>query len=415
MFEPVLMALFGISALLLVVYTYYIVVSMVGYRRFRPAPAANPSKTFAILIPAHNEQAVIGNTLIHLGKLEYPRHLYDIYVIADNCNDRTAELARQGGAHALERRNMDQVGKGYALQWAFEKIRGMKAHDAYVILDADNIVSRNLLYKLNNELHAGHQIAQVYLGTKNPNDSWVTKTIHLTYCFMNRFFQLPRENLGLCVPLGGTGIMITDRILDKYGWTFTSLTEDLELTARLALDGIRVRWVHDARVYDEKPRDFYSAFRQRQRWMIGHADVMTRYAGKLLWKAIRRRNKVAMDAALYLSLPMLMTVWFFLWIAGTVVLWKPFGLMSGYDPVWSLGTPGFAVSILFTFWWILTPLYALKLEGTPVKGYWYTSLVMFGLAWVMLMLFIYGLVKRNEKRWWHTRHSASLDAGIELD
>jgi len=143
--------------------------------------------------------------------------------------------------------------------------------------------------------------------------------------------------------------------------------------------------------------------------------VMTRYAGKLLWRGIRDQNKVALDAALYLSLPLLMTVWFFLWVVGTVVLWAPFGLMSGDVSGWSLGTPGFALSVIFTFWWILTPLYALRLEGTPVRGYWYTSLVMFGLAWVMLMLFIYGLAKKNDKRWWHTRHSASLDVGIELD
>jgi len=414
MLEAVLMALFGMSVLLLAVYTYYIIVSMAGHRRYLPAPAANPSKSFAIVIPAHDEETVIASTLAHLARLDYPRHLYDIYVIADNSSDRTAELARQGGAIVLERSDRDRVGKGYALQWAFDRIRAQRPHDAYVILDADNIVSRNLLSRLNNELHDGHQIAQCYLGTKNPGDSWVTRTIHTSYCFMNRFFQLPRERLGLCVPLGGTGIMITDSVLDRYGWTFTSLTEDLELTARLALDGVRVRWVHDARVYDEKPPDLYSAVKQRQRWMRGHADVMTRYAGKLLWNGLVRRNKVALDAAFYLSLPMLMTIWFILDIAGTIVLMRPFGPVTADMQGWSLGLPGRMVSVAFTLWWLLTPLYALKLEGTPVKGYWYTSLVMYFLAWVMLLLFMYGLVKRNDRRWWHTRHSAPLDAGIEL-
>jgi cellulose synthase/poly-beta-1,6-N-acetylglucosamine synthase-like glycosyltransferase len=408
-------ALLGISALLLAIYSYYILVSMAGYRRFFPALPAAPTKSFAIIIPAHNEETVIGSTVASLMNLAYPRRLFDVFVIADNCTDRTAEAAVMKGAIALERHNHDLVGKGHALQWAFDRIRSHKAHDAYIILDADNITSRNLLSKLNNELHAGHEIMQCYLGTKNPNDSWVTRTIHLTYCFMNRFFQLPRERFGLCVPLGGTGVVLTGKILDTYGWSFTSLTEDLELTARLALDGIRVRWVHDAKVYDEKPVDFHSAFKQRQRWMTGHADVMTRYAGKLLWRGLRDRNKVALDAALYLSLPLLMTVWFFLYIAGTVVALRPFGPMTGDLTGWSLGLPGLAASLLFTLWWIMMPLYALKLEGTPPTRYWYTSLVMFGLAWVMLMLFIYGLAKRNDKRWWHTRHSAPPDAGIQLD
>lgn len=414
MIEIVPLALLGISMLLVLVYSYYIAVSMAGYRRFVPAPDRPPEKKFAIIIPAHNEAAVIGTTVSSLEGLAYPRSLFEVFIIADNCTDGTADLAVAGGATTLERRNAELVGKGHALQWAFQKIRSHKSFDAYVILDADNIVSKNLLSKLNNELLVGHEVMQCYLGTKNPNGSWVTKTIFMTYCFMNRFFQLPRERLGLCVPLGGTGVVISERMLDRYGWSFTSLTEDLEFTARLALDGLRVRWVHDARVYDEKPVDFHSAFKQRQRWMTGHADVMTRYVPRLLWRGVTKRDGVALDAAMYLSLPMLMAVWFILDLAQNLLFLGPFGISAGEQARWSLGMPGFALSIIFTIWWLVLPLYSLRLEGARIRPYWYTSILMYGLAWVMLILFIYGLAKRKDRRWWHTRHSAALDAGIKL-
>ena len=405
----------ALSFLLIIIYTYQVCVALFGLKPPLRAQDLKPTKTFAIIVPAHNEERVIHETVNNLRSLRYPKDKFDVFVIADNCQDKTAALAKSAGAKVLVRHDTTMVGKGHTLRWAIERIRELGRYDGYIIIDADNIAAHNFLLKMNNELIRGAKVIQGYLGSKNPRDTWVTKTIAATYFLMNRFYELPRHRLGLACPLGGTGFCISSEVLDNYGWGFRSLTEDLEFSSQLVLDGVKVTWCHEAVVYDEKPRGFVAAVKQRARWMRGHTDVMVRYSGKLVKKGLTKGDGASLDMALYLCLPFIMTVWFFVFligffIPGLPVTLKDIGILGGS---WALFSA--FQFIFFTSWWLVIPLYAIKLEGEDPRDYWYAPFTIMAFSWVMLFLNIQGLLKYNDKSWGHTKHDATLDPAIRLD
>ena len=139
--------------------SYLLLLTLAAWRapKHTPLPLANKKlHHFLILIPAHNEEKLLPRLLVNLHTLEYPQSHYSVHVIADNCTDKTAELARQHDAIVHERWNTEQKGKGYALQWVLEKLwQKDVAHDAIVILDADTIVSSNFLEVMNARLNNG--------------------------------------------------------------------------------------------------------------------------------------------------------------------------------------------------------------------------------------------------------------------
>ncbi|MDT2304176.1 glycosyltransferase family 2 protein [Paenibacillus larvae] len=149
--------------------------------------------------------------------MDYPRNLYDIYVIADNCTDSTALVARHNGAHLLERHDLDKESKGYGLEWAFNQLWNMEArgttYDAVLVLDADNLVTPNTLKVLNQRIVSGAEVLQLYLDSKNPKDSWISKSYAYAYWATNRIYQLAREKLGLSAQLGGTGMCFKTSVL----------------------------------------------------------------------------------------------------------------------------------------------------------------------------------------------------------
>ena len=165
-------------------------------------------------------RAVIKYHLESLKQINYPKDLFDIYVIVDNCTDNTAAIARQEGARVYERFS-NQRGKGYALEWMFNRLFEMeneRTYDAVCIFDADNVVSSNFLLEMNSKLKKGYRSIQGYLDTKNPNDSWVTACYATAYWSMNRMWQLARYNRGLSNAMGGTGVCLEYNLLKEFGW-----------------------------------------------------------------------------------------------------------------------------------------------------------------------------------------------------
>jgi cellulose synthase/poly-beta-1,6-N-acetylglucosamine synthase-like glycosyltransferase len=296
-------AIFQISVFILTM--YYIGLSLFGLIRKRNKGLEyKPEKSFALIVAAHNEEIVIGNMIESLKSLDYPKELYDIFVIADNCTDNTASIARKYNVNVYERFDKNKRGKGYALEWMFDKIFKLdKKYDAVGIFDADNLVSENFLNEMNIQMVKGYKVVQGYLDSKNPHDSWITESYSIAFWSSNRLFQLARRNLGLSNQIGGTGFVVDTDILKELGWGATCLTEDLEFTCKLVLNGYKVGWAHDAIVYDEKPLTLKQSWYQRKRWMQGFADVSTRFFLKLLKKAVKDRSFVALDCALYVIQP----------------------------------------------------------------------------------------------------------------
>lgn len=184
---------------------YYLILSLFGLfkKKDKDINKYKPTQKFALLVAAHNEEAVISNIIDSLKSLDYPKDLFDIYVIADNCTDKTARIARELNVEVFERNVPNKRGKGYALEWMFNKIFSMeKNYDAIAIFDADNLVSKNFLRAMNDKLCAGYKVVQGYIDSKNPNDSWITQSYSISFWTANRLFQLARANLGLSNQIG---------------------------------------------------------------------------------------------------------------------------------------------------------------------------------------------------------------------
>ena len=257
---------------------YQIIVSLRGFWNQKKMPPAKRYRRFAVLVPAHNEEAVLSPLLDSLACQNYPKNCYKVYVSCDNCTDGTAALARSKGAVALERFDDEHNGKTWNVRWALTQIP-LDDYDALTMFDADNLAERNFLMAMNNymELHPDAEAIQGVLDVKNPDDNWLTRSYAMAYWFTNRFWQLARGLWGLSCTLGGTGLVIRMATLERVGWNLQSLTEDLEMSTRLILSGSRVHWNDAAVIYDEKPQDMRISVRQRTRWMQGHYWVFWHY------------------------------------------------------------------------------------------------------------------------------------------
>ena len=297
-------AVFQISVF--VIMMYYFILGWAGIYRKKEKKNYKPKNKFAMIVAAHNEEVVIGKLIESMLNQDYPKELFDIFVIADNCDDNTAKVAREYGVYVYERFNKKEKGKGYALEWLFDKIFKMNnKYDAVAIFDADNLVSKNWCKEINSKMEDGYKVVQGYIDSKNPNDSWIATSYSIAFWTQNRMFQLARANIGLSNQIGGTGFAVNTEVLKELGWGATCLTEDLEFTCKLILNGEKVGWAHDAIIYDEKPLTLKQSWVQRRRWMQGFTDVASRYFFKLLKKGIKTRKFFMLDCALYVIQPFL--------------------------------------------------------------------------------------------------------------
>lgn len=399
----------GLKFFTMLVLAYYFVISIFGIIEkftYDNIIKHKPQKTFAFVIPAHNEEIVIGHIVENLKSLNYPSELYDIFVIADNCSDRTAEIAREKGALVYERFNKVERGKGFALKWMFDIILNKldKKYDAVVVLDADNLVSKNFLIEMNEKLCRGEKVIQGYIDSKNPYDSWITASYSIAFWTANRLFQSARYHLGLSCELGGTGFCIDTEVLREIGWDALSLTEDLEFTMKLAQKNIKVTWADDAIVYDEKPLTLLQSWRQRKRWMQGFADVAVRYSGTLIKKSIRDKDLVAFDCALYALQP------FITIIIGISMLFdfiKIFYPEMFFDINTSIIAFEWQLFLLLQTFYILFALFVdNKIKNIKILLYYLILYPIYCLTWIPIT--IHGIIDMKKKEWSHTLHTRGL-------
>ena len=282
----------------------------------------NKKHKFMAIIPAHNEEMVVANLIESLKNQNYDRELYDIYVIADNCTDATAEVARNAGAIVLERFDQAHKTKGYALQWFLkQKIEENADYDAFCVFDADNIVDKNFIKNMNKKLCQGEEIVQGYRDIKNPTDSWITAGYAIFYWMMNRFYHLARYNLGLSPLINGTGFMVKFDVVKPDGWKTITLTEDIEFSLINIARGRKLGWATDAIVYDEQPVHFMQSWSQRSRWTVGHLQCMKHYTKDLASGVIEHKTLMNFDGLLYMfGIPMMILTFALLGVNGLLYL-----------------------------------------------------------------------------------------------
>lgn len=261
---------------------YHAAILLVGsLKKLPPIPHAKPVKRLAAVIPARNEAQVVGRLVESLWKQNYPRALMDVFVVPNNCTDDSEAVAKAAGAQILTCSGEIHC-KGDVLRLAFEKLLKDERHfDAFVIVDADNVVDAGFFQAVNNALCAGYEVGQAYRDSKNPAGSWVASCTSIFFWFMNRLYNRSRAALGMNAALNGTGIMIGAAYLRRHGYRTQTLTEDLEVTAQCALAGEKIAWMPEAITFDEQPLTIRDSFTQRRRWAAGTRQCMTRYMGKL--------------------------------------------------------------------------------------------------------------------------------------
>ena len=294
----------GAMLALKLVSAYFLIVALFALKKPKPIPRANPKTRFACVIAARNEERVIGELVQSLLQQNYPKTLFDIYVMPNNCTDHTALAAIRAGAAILKPRGEVRC-KGDALHEAFETLL-RKDYDAFCVFDADNIADEQFLARMNDAFCAGAQVCKGAMRAKNPYDSWLSGCYGLYFTLFDTFFSRARMSCGLSSKLVGTGFAVHRAVLERFGgWNTSTIAEDAEFAAQCAANGVRVCFVPGALTYDEAPNDFAVSLRQRRRWCSGIMDVAVRMDAPLV-SALRGSAPLrALDALLIVNAPFL--------------------------------------------------------------------------------------------------------------
>ncbi len=327
-----------------------------------PLLAASPDllPRLIVVIPAHNEEVVILPTLESLTAQSYPKERFEIVVVADNCSDTTASLARGVGATVLERINLELRGKGYALEWAIKRLweRDEKP-DAVVIVDADTMVAPDFLAVLSHQLFEGagpeswatHRRAlQGRYGVLNGGESWRAALMEGAFELVNHVKPLGRSAKGFTVGLKGNGMGFTRAVLEVAPWSGSSITEDIDYGLDLLLNhGLVVGYTPEAVVRAQMPNTGSQAASQRARWERGRYRLLRERAPQLFLAGLKRGDSRLIDVALDLVIP-------------------PLAELAAFHAAWlGLTALCFNTGVLLPAWTLLVPL-SLLLYGAYIFG-----------------------------------------------
>ena len=382
----ILFALFIAATAVLLFFVCYCFIR--GQAPIPKSPETAKRRRFAILIPARNEEAVIGNCIDSLLRQDYPPDRFKIYVVVNNSTDRTAEIAEAAGARIL-RPDVPIATKGDALRFAFSALIARRDIDAFVIFDADNVVDPGFLAEMNRQYEAGASIVQGRRCGKNASKNLLTGCYEIFYLIQNIYYNHALSSAGGSCALNGTGWMIRREWLEAHGFPIVTMTEDLELTALAVAGSGRVVYAHDAVTYDEYPTTLRMAARQLSRWCFGQAECMRGYAHRLFGSFFRRGSLSGF------CMGIVFTASFSVPLYGLLLIWAVWQLVrAGVLPPLGIG---YFFILLFIVWLVLLPnvylAYKKRNEEPQVSPAAVLAFPIFMLCW--LPLSIGGLFRKN--------------------
>ncbi len=276
----------AVGIIFTVCYAYQLIYALVGLFLKPVVHETGGRNRYAVIISARNEATVIENLLNSINAQTYPKELLDVYVIADNCTDNTADIARSCGANVYERFNKEKVGKGYAMDFLFGKIHeklGEDYYDGYFVFDADNLLEPDYIEQMNKTFSAGYKVVTSYRNSKNYGSNWISAGYALWFIREAKYLNNARMILNTSCAISGTGFLIhRDMLKKRGGWKYFLLTEDIEFTVASIIDGERIGYCHNAVFYDEQPETFKQSWNQRLRWAKGFLQVFWHYGKKLV-------------------------------------------------------------------------------------------------------------------------------------
>jgi len=399
MWEKLFITISEILLLLLAFPLSYLLLLLIGAIRSAPKPnlhSRSPSTRFMIVIPAHNEAAVIKTTVSRLLAVDYPAHLFSIHILADHCSDSTADIAKQAGAVVHERNEGPRSGKGAALSWLFQRILKKRQCDAVIIFDADTRVDAEFLRVMDWRLARGEQVIQGQHVIRNPEQGWFPALTWSMFLIDNRFQNLGRSNIGWSAKNMGDSICFRVDILHQLGWG-EGLTEDYHLRHKLLLNGIRIVYEPAAIGYGEAPVTWLRARAQRARWLRGTRDSSQQFVRHLILEGMKRHNIAMLDGAIQASFPSYSTLSLLSLILLVIQVLINYWIKDIFP--WPLiGVWAAMVAVLLIY-----PLIGLALERAPVRAYIAILLGPYFIFWRTWLAFI-SRFGRKQVTWIRTEH-----------
>lgn len=384
---------------------YFLLTGLFAFKGKNRIRCYKAKHKIAVLIAARNESKVIGYLVSSLKKQNYPKELYEMFVIPNNCTDNTEEVARKAGAKIIDC-IWNVKCKGDVLKHAFEYMKDNHSeYESYVIFDADNIVHSNFLSRMNDVMCEGFMVAQGNRDTKNPSDSWISSSYALFYLTQNFFFNRARSNIGASSSINGTGFMITKEFIEKFGFETYTLTEDIEFVGQCALKDTKIAFVEDAITFDEQPVKFMQSWKQRTRWTMGILSCMRIYSGKLFKAGIKAKRLECIDMSLFYIAPLVQIITILI-----LLLYAVLGLYNmGTHKILGIlnSTKGYEFVFGYIFCVVIS-LVVLKMQRKSIrkslKGIF--TLFIFMLTWIpinILCLF------KKEHVWEQIEHNRTVD------
>src|SRR5262245_24127437 len=298
---------------------YLLVLTLLSRRGAAPPGAPRPLR-IEVLVPAHDEESGVADTVRSLLDVDYPRPSFRVIVVADNCRDRTAAVAEAAGAEVLVREDPERRGKGYALRFGFDHVLARGEAEAVAVVDADTVVSANLLRAFAARFAEGASARQAHYGVRNAGESWRTRLLAIAFGAIHGVRSLARERLGLSCGLRGNGMAFTCAVLREVPHQAFTVVEDVEYGVFLAYRGHRVEYVAEAEVLGQMAATAGVSRAQRSRWEGGRRSMARAHVAPLLQRAFRARSAVLADLAADLLVPP----------AATLVLWSCLGLAASF-------------------------------------------------------------------------------------
>ncbi len=341
-------------------YLVTLAVASTGPRSGEQVRIGPSSKRLTVVVPAHDEEALIGRCVQSLLAQSYPAELFRVVVVADNCQDATAAIAEAGGARVMVRDQPDVRGKGHALRWAIDRLLDeADAPDGIVVVDADSVADPHLVAALAAEMEAGHEVVQADYTLLEEPGAEMSDLVRAGFLLFHRVRFSGRARLGMAANLVGNGMLFSRRVLEAHPWDAFTGVEDLEYSIQLRLAGIKPRFAPAARVAGPGPVSSAGAVRQRLRWEGGRFYVVRRMLGPLVHASIARRDAHLLDAAVDLATPPLSLLSMAI-VGGSLA--DLIAVIAGFAPAWSL-LP-WAVAMLSVPVFVITGLWS---AGAPAS------------------------------------------------
>ncbi|MDZ7808682.1 MAG: glycosyltransferase family 2 protein [Gracilimonas sp.] len=378
---------------LFILYVFFLSVFALFYRNKRDF-TTDKYRKFAIVIPAHNEELLISHTLYSLFSLIYPKSKYEVFVVADNCTDDTARIARNIGATVMEREHETLRGKGHALRWAFSEILIKDEFEGLVVFDADSQISGNYLCVMNHYMENGSRVIQSSDLVQPQPGVWSSEMTRIGFTLYNLVRPLGRNFLNLSMGLRGNGMCFHPQVLKQIPWEAYSLTEDIEYGILLILKGEKIQFAPEANVIAKMPENSKNAESQRERWEMGRYPIIARYSLPLIRKFFKTGNLSYLDTFIDLIMPPMVNL---------MIMILMFTVLNLIPALFGIGNFMFFTLVWGTLFALSIIHLLIGFKAADVDRNLYKALIHVPrYAFWKLMLYIKAFAKGKEENWIRT-------------